>query len=507
MLSARESELRRAARTSAVARDGSARTPPRSPSRRLGSGLTDSQRSRSASVPTPWTPQPAPRSVLSSCRCRCGAQPPFSSGRADDADHVAAREPRAGRGQLRGEVAVERVEGHAVRRRVVEQHDAAEVARGRAVRAVADDAVERREDRLAGVEEDVDAEVEGAALARQLRRERRRSRRCRGPRGSGRAPARWPAARRRRPSRRTSRVPARSRAAGRTRVRPPRSGGSRGPPGRGAPPRSRRPSGGAGARARAGPAPSRRSSAGTASWLISRYSLSGWSRRWRTAIAMLIASRVRIRSGSSASSCRAERRDLVIAGDQRQHLALGHGQHRHRVGARDGQAADARRAAEVAEVDQPADRAVVADEHVVLVRVVVDRLRRERAQARQDLGARSARARPRRRRSRRRRRSPAASMFHLQAAGQRRVVEARRARGRRPRRSARGSRASPARARRVAAHGAPASQVSTRASRSPSSVRAPPSRSAPAAARRPRRRGARARRPGGRAAPASVARA
>jgi hypothetical protein len=51
---------------------------------------------------------------------------------------------------------------------VVEQHDAAVVARGRAERAVADDPVERRQDRLAGVEEDVDAEVERAALARQL---------------------------------------------------------------------------------------------------------------------------------------------------------------------------------------------------------------------------------------------------------------------------------------------------------------------------------------------------
>ena len=90
--------------------------------------------------------------------------------------------------------------------------------------------------------------------------------------------------------------------------------------------------------------------------------------------------------GQQRQLLRAERGDLVIAGHQRQHLALGHRQHRHRVGARDRQAARARRAAEVAEVDQPADLAVVADEHVVLVRVVVDRLRRERAQARQDLG-------------------------------------------------------------------------------------------------------------------------
>ncbi len=82
-----------------------------------------------------------------------------------------------------------------------------------------------------------------------------------------------------------------------------------------------------------------------------------------------------------------ERGDLVVAGDERDDLALGHRQRGHRVRARDRQAARARRSAEVAEVDQPADLAVVADEHVVLVRVVVDRLRGQLAQARQHLGA------------------------------------------------------------------------------------------------------------------------
>jgi hypothetical protein len=75
----------------------------------------------------------------------------------------------------------------------------------------------------------------------------------------------------------------------------------------------------------------------------------------------------------------------VVAGDERQHLALGHGQPGHRVRAGDGEPARPRRPAQVAEVDQPADEPIIADEHVVLVRIVVDRLRGQRAQRRLDL--------------------------------------------------------------------------------------------------------------------------
>ena len=66
------------------------------------------------------------------------------------------------------EVAVERVEAHAVAGLVVEDDDPSPVARFRAERDGADGPVERRQDRLAGRQEDVDAEVQRAPLARQL---------------------------------------------------------------------------------------------------------------------------------------------------------------------------------------------------------------------------------------------------------------------------------------------------------------------------------------------------
>jgi len=300
---------------------------------------------------------------------------------AEPADGLAARDPRAGRQPFGGraaEVAVERVEGDAVGRLVVEHDDPAPVARRRPPGDVAHDAVERREDRLAGREEDVDAEVQRAPLAGQLGHERV---------GVVDAPVLQVAAERgldvrgRRvlagevDDRRAVERRAADRAGiGGLEVVPHRArGGDRLVAARRAHPQVLERSG-------LGPEPvEQRRHARLAdqqvvvAGLLAPLAL-GHAHAHREPHADEVS--------QQGELARLQRRDLVVAGDEQQDLALGHRERGHRVGARDGEPAGARRPADVAEVDQAGDRRVLVEQDVVLVGVVVDRLGRQRPQRR-----------------------------------------------------------------------------------------------------------------------------
>ena len=229
---------------------------------RFGSGQIDSHRSSSRrrrhAVRRRCPCRPA---SSSSWKCRCGSQPPFSTSRAEHADLVAGRD---GRPRLAAascdEVAVEREERHAVVgawRRITTPPKS---NWSRPHLAALDDPVQRGAHRLARRLPDVDAEVDGAPLARVVgrerlaavpaaalqvpagpaaleadhvrrRRERARGRRRRAPtapagsrrrRGSGSARCRPTPARAGRPARGSA--PARSRG---TRCRAPRAAGRR----------------------------------------------------------------------------------------------------------------------------------------------------------------------------------------------------------------------------------------------------------------------------------------
>ena len=91
---------------------------------------------------------------------------------AEHADLLVPCHRRPGLRQCVREVAVQREEGHAVRRRVAEDHDAAEVELIRPHRHRLDHPVVSGVDRLAGRLPDVDAEVDGAPLAGIVGRER-----------------------------------------------------------------------------------------------------------------------------------------------------------------------------------------------------------------------------------------------------------------------------------------------------------------------------------------------
>ncbi len=339
-------------------RGGRADTPPGSPSSRFGSGQMLRHRSASSLSATPG--RSLTRSV-NTWRCRCGSQPPLTSSSPSRAMSVPGAD-RPDSERLGIQVAVQREEAV-----VLEHEQPAVVAALVAVLAHDDRAVERRVHRRARRREDVDRHVpRPPAPVRRLEL------------GRGVDRALLVVAPDRQPVDRRHPGPEVEHGRGRQitlhdRVRPrareelpdrPRARARLVPAGVAEPEVRERVI--LGRQARQHPA-----HAGLRDQQVLVVRLRRVLARGHRDAHLQPRADQRIEHGQLVL---AQRRDLVVAAHDRHDRARRVRRSLHRIGGGDRQPAHARAVHDVAEVDQPADGPVLADQHVVLVGVVVDDL-------------------------------------------------------------------------------------------------------------------------------------